>query len=137
VTNAAAATVGTGFDLTYTITAGNNGPDAATKVVVTDAVPAGSTFVSVLTSAGTCTSPSVGGTGTVRCTIGNLAVSATATVTLTVKVEAAAGKEVTDTAHISAGLPQNLRSPRFVHSSMSSLPILLLCSRRTQNHWNS
>jgi uncharacterized repeat protein (TIGR01451 family) len=37
-------TVGTGFDLTYTITAGNNGPDAATKVVVTDAVPAGSTL---------------------------------------------------------------------------------------------
>jgi uncharacterized repeat protein (TIGR01451 family) len=102
VTNAAPKSVVTGTDLTYTITAVNNGPDAASHVVVSDAVPAGSTFVSVITSAGSCTSPVVGGTGTVRCTIGNLAVSATATVTLTVSVNAAAGTILTDTAHISA-----------------------------------
>ncbi len=102
VTNAAAATVPTGTELTYTITAGNNGPDAATKVVVTDAVPTGSTFASVSTSSGTCTSPGVGDTGTVRCTIGNLGVSATATVTLTVNVTAAAGHQVNDTARVSA-----------------------------------
>ncbi len=102
VTNAAAATVPTGTPLTYTITAGNNGPDAATKVVVTDAVPAGTTFASVSTSAGTCTSPGVGDTGTVRCSIGTLASSATATVTLTVNVTAAKGHEIKDTARISA-----------------------------------
>jgi len=102
VTNAAAATVPTGTPLTYTITAGNNGPDAATKVVVTDAVPAGTTFASVSTSAGTCTSPGVGDTGTVRCSIGTLASSATATVTLTVNVTAARGHEIKDTARISA-----------------------------------
>jgi uncharacterized repeat protein (TIGR01451 family) len=102
VTNAAPKSVVTGADLVYTITAVNNGPDAASKVVVTDAVPAGSTFVSVITSAGACTSPVVGGTGTVRCTIGNLAVSATATVTLTVNVNAAARTILTGTARISA-----------------------------------
>jgi len=102
VTNSASASVATGADLTYTITAGNNGPDTAAKVAVTDAVPAGSTFVSVSTSAGTCKSPVVGGTGTVSCSIGSLVASDTATVTLTVKVTAAPGKEVTDTARISA-----------------------------------
>jgi uncharacterized repeat protein (TIGR01451 family) len=102
VTDAAAATVPTGTQLTYTITAVNNGPDPATRVVVSDAVPTGSTFANVSTSSGTCTSPGVGDTGTVRCTIGNLAVSSTATVTLTVNVTAAAGHTVTDTARISA-----------------------------------
>jgi len=102
VTNAAPTNVRTGADLTYTITAGNNGPDAAGKVVVSDTLPTGTTFVSVSTSAGTCTSPAVGGTGAVRCTIGGLAVSATATVTLTVNVNAVRGTILTDTANISA-----------------------------------
>jgi len=38
----------------------------------------------------------------VTCTIGDLAVSATVTVTLKVKVNAAAGMQVSDTARISA-----------------------------------
>jgi hypothetical protein len=66
-------------------------------VVVSDSVPVGSTFASVSTTAGTCT-----GTATVRCAIGDLAVNGTAIVTLTVNVTAAAGKEVKDTASISA-----------------------------------
>lgn len=102
VTNAAAKSVATGAELTYTITATNNGPDAASGMVVTDAVSTGSTFVSVTTSAGTCKSPGVGGTGTVSCTIGNLAVTGAAAVTLTVKATAAAGTTLTDTAHIQA-----------------------------------
>lgn len=102
LTNSAPASVDTGAKLSYTITAVNNGPDAATNVAVVDAVPAGSTFASVSTTAGTCTSPGVGDTGTVRCVIGNLAVNGTAIVTLTVNVTAAAGKEVVDTARISA-----------------------------------
>jgi len=102
LTNSAASSAPTGTPLTYTITATNNGPDAATKVVVTDTVPAGSTFASVTTSSGTCTSPGVGDTGAVRCTVGDLAVNAAATVTLTVSVTAAKGKELKDTARISA-----------------------------------
>jgi uncharacterized repeat protein (TIGR01451 family) len=102
VTNSAPKTVATGADLTYTITAGNNGPDTAPGVVVTDTVPAGSTFVSVTTSAGTCKSPAPGGTGTISCSIGSLVASDTATVTLTVKVDAAVGTILTDTARIYA-----------------------------------
>jgi uncharacterized repeat protein (TIGR01451 family) len=102
VTNSAPKGVVTGTDLTYTITAANNGPDAASKVVVSDTLPAGSTFVSVTPSAGTCTAPAVGGTGAVVCSLGSLAVSGTATVTLTVNVNAVAGTILTDTAFIRA-----------------------------------
>ena len=35
-----------GDDVTYTITLTNNGPDAATGVLLTDTLPAGATFVS-------------------------------------------------------------------------------------------
>ena len=102
VTNSAPKTVVTGTDLVYTITAGNNGPDAASSVVVSDTVPSGATFASVTTSVGTCTSPVAGGTGTVSCSIGSLAVGDTATVTLTVNVNAVAGTILTDTALIRA-----------------------------------
>jgi uncharacterized repeat protein (TIGR01451 family) len=102
VTNSAPKTVATGADLTYTITAANNGPDAASRVVVSDTLPTGTTFVSVTPSAGTCTAPAVGGTGAVVCSLGSLAVSGTATVTLTVNVNAVKGTILTDTAVIRA-----------------------------------
>jgi uncharacterized repeat protein (TIGR01451 family) len=102
VTNSAPTSVDTGSNLTYVITGSNNGPDAATKVVISDTVPNGSTFVSVTTTSGTCTSPKVGGTGKVSCTASSLADSAMFTVTLTVNVDAAAGKTISDTAEISS-----------------------------------
>jgi len=101
LTNSAPTTVATGADLTYTITAVNNGPDPASRVTVSDTIPTGSTFVSVTPSAGTCTAPPVGGTGAVVCSLGSLAVSDTGTVTLTVKATAAVGTILTDTARIS------------------------------------
>jgi len=42
----------TGSNVTYTITVNNNRPEAATSVVVTDLLPAGTTFVSCSASAG-------------------------------------------------------------------------------------
>jgi uncharacterized repeat protein (TIGR01451 family) len=102
LTNAAPTSVATGADLTYTITALNNGPDAASSVTISDAVTTGSTFVSVSTTSGSCTSPAVGATGTVKCSIGDVVDGGTAIVTLTVKVTAAAGKVVKDTASIAA-----------------------------------
>ena len=102
LTNSAPTHVDTGAELSYTITAVNNGPDPASKVVVVDAVPAGSTFASVSTTSGTCTSPAAGATGKVTCSIGGLAVNGTAIVTLTVNVTAAAGTILKDTADISA-----------------------------------
>jgi uncharacterized repeat protein (TIGR01451 family) len=101
LTNSAPASVATGSELTYTITALNDGPDAASKVSVTDTVPTGTTFASVTTTSGTCKAPDPGAAGKVTCSIGSLAVNASAIVTLTVNVTAAAGSEIKDKAVIS------------------------------------
>ena len=68
-----------GENLTYTYTVGNAGPNDAAGVTLTDVLPAGVSFVSSSTSAGSCS-----GAATVTCTIGALANGATATVTVVV-----------------------------------------------------
>ncbi len=65
-----------GGNVTYTLTAANNGPSAATGVTITDTLPASVTFVSA--SSGCANSG-----GTVTCTIGTLASGATASRTIT------------------------------------------------------
>src|SRR5207237_7382796 len=77
ITKTAPATATTGTNFSYTLTAKNNGPSAATGIVVTDTLPAGVTFVSA--SSG-CTNAS----GTVTCNVGSLASGASATFTITV-----------------------------------------------------
>jgi uncharacterized repeat protein (TIGR01451 family) len=84
-----------GQTLTYTITASNNGPVAATGVKVTDVLPAGVTFVSAAPSAGSCS-----GTSTITCTIGALANGGSATITIAVTPTSVGA--VTNTASISA-----------------------------------
>ncbi len=94
-----------GANLTYTITVANAGPNAAQSVSLTDTLPAGTTFVSLTAPAGfSCTTPAVGGNGTVTCTIASLAAGATQTFTLIVQVGAsvAAGTVISNTATVSA-----------------------------------
>jgi uncharacterized repeat protein (TIGR01451 family) len=86
------ALVTEGHDLTYHLAATNNGPAAATGVVVSDTLPANSTFVSA--SAG-CTAAA----GVVTCTVGNLASGASAAFDITVTA-GSAGTSLTDTASI-------------------------------------
>jgi uncharacterized repeat protein (TIGR01451 family) len=75
--------VALGDDIVYTITALNEGPNAATSVIVTDEVPLGTSFVSAVASQGDCTEES----GLVTCSLGSLLVDGEATVTLTVEAE--------------------------------------------------
>jgi uncharacterized repeat protein (TIGR01451 family) len=70
--------VAVGGSVIYTVTVTNNGPAPAAGVVLTDALPAGETYVSATTSQGTA---SVSG-GTVTADLGNLGVGASATVTI-------------------------------------------------------
>ena len=66
-------------NVTYTITVMNNGALSAQNVAITDAFPAGVSFVSATTSVGTCT-----GTTTVTCNLGTMANQAKATITIVV-----------------------------------------------------
>ena len=68
-----------GVNLSYRITATNNGPGAATNVVVIDTLPAGITFVSATATQGSCN-----GSGPVNCNLGGLAVGSSAIVTIVV-----------------------------------------------------
>ena len=69
-----------GSNVTFTITATNNGPSNATGVKVADNLPLGYTFVSATPSAGTWSGPTW--------TIGNLDNGASATLTIVAKVNA-------------------------------------------------
>src|SRR5262249_6639067 len=96
ITKTAPATVAAGQQFTYTLAVHNGGPNDATGVAVTDTLPAGVTFVSASTG---CTNAS----GTVTCTVGNLANGANATITIVVTAPSTAGT-ITNTAPV-AGQP--------------------------------
>jgi uncharacterized repeat protein (TIGR01451 family) len=83
-----------GGNVVFTIVASNNGPVAATGVVVTEILPAGLTYVSHTTSTGPY-NPVSGAWG-----IGSLAVSGTETLTVTATVNGMAVPQVTNAAFI-------------------------------------
>jgi uncharacterized repeat protein (TIGR01451 family) len=87
-----------GDNLTYTATVTNNGPAAATGVTLTDTLPAGVTFVSATPTQGSC----VNSSGAVTCSIGALANSASATVTIVVTPTATG--TITNTVNVAANL---------------------------------
>jgi uncharacterized repeat protein (TIGR01451 family) len=96
-----------GSYLTYFIELKNHGPDAASAVTLTDAIPAGTTFVSLTQSYGptfTCTHPSAGGTGTVTCTRASLAAWALAKFRLVVEVDESvpAGTSISNVAAVTS-----------------------------------
>ncbi len=72
----ATQTLGDG-NITWTMVVTNNGPSADTGVTIADPMPAGNTFVSAAASKGTCTGGAI-----LNCTIGNMAVGETVTITL-------------------------------------------------------
>ncbi len=99
------ATVSYSNNISYTQVVTNLGPAASGLATFTDTIPAGTTFVSFTTPTGwTCTGvPATGGTGTISCTILSLAVNATASFPLVVKVSQPTGTaptSITNTAYI-------------------------------------
>src|SRR5205814_5063863 len=90
-----------GTELTYTIGATNNGPSDAGTVTLTDAIPAQTTFVRLTNGGWDCgtTTPTIGGTGTLTCTIPSLASGApSAILTLVVKLNSNASGTMNNTA---------------------------------------
>ena len=102
--------VAPGQDIKYEITLSNSGPNAARDVVLSDAIPPGTTFVSATQKGGpafTISTPAVGGTGNFQATAATLPRQEGATFELVVKVAsgAANGSTVSNTANSSASTP--------------------------------
>jgi uncharacterized repeat protein (TIGR01451 family) len=102
--NLATSIVGTpdpvtaGNDVQYNVTVKNNGTAAVPAVQVTDALPAGTTFVSA-TAPSACI-----GTGPVTCQLGTIGSGASATATIVVRTAAGSGgTTVTDSATTTPG----------------------------------
>ncbi len=72
-------------DITYTFVSKNGSTTNADNVIVTEVLPAGTTFVSV--KGATCTTPAVGMAGTVTCNLGSLPANGTQTFMLTVHID--------------------------------------------------
>ncbi|HXY43294.1 MAG TPA: hypothetical protein VEH29_03830, partial [Acidimicrobiales bacterium] len=87
-----------GTEITYTIGLTSAGPDAAAGVVVTDPLPAGTTFVSSSTATGSLVNPPVGTNGTVTWTVGTFAAGDSATASIVVLVTDSASGTITNTA---------------------------------------
>jgi uncharacterized repeat protein (TIGR01451 family) len=86
-----------GGTITYTVVVANNGPETATGVELTDALPTGVTYVSSTTTQGTYSD------ATGVWTVGSVSTSASATLTLTVTVDAGTGgSTITNIASITA-----------------------------------
>src|SRR5438093_76531 len=111
--------VGAGANLTYTIAYTNSGATGATGVVITDTVPANTTFVSA-TAGGTLA------TGVVTWSVGNLAAGASGSVQMVVRVASplANGTSITNSTY---NIDSNETSPvsgASVSTAVTSAPIL-------------
>src|SRR5947209_592187 len=102
----AASEVGTvGSNGAFGIVVTNFGPDTAQNVTFTEPVPSNTTFVSFTQTGGptfTCTTPNVGDTGSVSCSITSLAKDAAASFSFVYQVASAGGGNVSNTATVSS-----------------------------------
>ena len=109
------AQVVTGDTFSYTIQVANAGPDQARAVTVTDALPAGVSFIGATPSVGSCAEASA----TVSCALGTLANDASASIGIKVHADALTGTDpivVSNTASVSSDRPDqdpndNVSSP--------------------------
>jgi uncharacterized repeat protein (TIGR01451 family) len=107
VTNSASPSVVLpGGTITYTQMVTNNGPFDAVNGVFSEAIPANTTFQSIVTPTGwTCTTPAVGATGNISCTNPDFANAGSSTFTVAVQVNAGTtgGTQIVDVANIISG----------------------------------
>ncbi|GAA1056851.1 hypothetical protein GCM10017608_11330 [Agromyces luteolus] len=119
-----------GTEITYTLSIANGGPSTATGVVVTDAVSSGVTIVSVTGSNGASCNAGVPGDAAQpsRCSFGNLAPSATRTMTVVVRILPGFTGELHDDARVESqtfddDLIDNLDTVTTVVSASADLSI--------------
>jgi uncharacterized repeat protein (TIGR01451 family) len=105
------ATAMAGDDLTYVLTVANGGPSDGSDVALSDALPSGTTFVSVAQTSGpaaTIVAPAVGAGGVVTASWASFATGGTATFDVVVNIGASvvAGDTITNTATVTEGASQ-------------------------------
>jgi uncharacterized repeat protein (TIGR01451 family) len=113
--------VAAGSTVTYTITVTNNGPDDATAVTVTDALPATTSLVAATPTSGTCS-----GTGPVVCDIGNLNNGEIAIVTIVVTTTPVAGTLVNNVSVLAAQTDPNPSNNTSTEHTVAALPNLVI-----------
>lgn len=105
VTKTAPATAIAGTNFDYSVTIINNGPEAATNVVLSDPLPAQTEFLAAAAAGGwSCTTPPVGSGGTITCSKATMAIAESATFTFTVRLcpEVTCGTAVPNTVSASS-----------------------------------
>jgi uncharacterized repeat protein (TIGR01451 family) len=116
--------VNTGATITYTQTLTNNGPDAAANAKIVESIGSGVTFQSVAAPAGfNCTTPAVGGTGTITCTTASMANGATASFTIVVNVTATSGAIVNTVTGSSDAFDVNLTNNTAIATTTINTPL--------------
>ena len=113
-----------GYDVAYTFTVTNNGPDPASGVVLTNLLPAGVTVVSLSSSLGT---PVMQGQS-IRCEFGNLAAGGVAS--MTVILTSSTQGTLTDIAAVSG----NDSDPNLSNNSVTSqVQVVMASAQVVQN----
>ena len=112
VKTAAPTVVTPGGNVTWTLVARNNGPDAADNVVIVDNLPSTLTLVSFTSPAGwDCSGTVTGNPGKLSCTKPTMGLNESATFTLTTTVAAAAaGTTIDNTAVVSTSTNESTTS---------------------------
>jgi uncharacterized repeat protein (TIGR01451 family) len=96
----------TGQNLSYTIDYVSHGPESDPDVVITDQLPAGTTFVSC-SGGGPCTAPPVGSGGTVTLKLNNAGTFLGVNFTIVVKVTAPGGTKLVNTVTVAGGVTED------------------------------
>jgi len=107
--------VSAGAQLTYAITATNNGPSNASVVTLTTSIPTNTTFVGLDAPDGwTCTTPGVGDIGPITCTAPQVGLG---NVTFTLRVRVKQGTPVGTTITLNAGIASATTDPNSANNA--------------------
>src|SRR5262249_40364358 len=109
-----------GNQLTYTLTATNNGPSNATGVTIVDTLPSGVSFVS---TTGATSDTILGQTLTLN--VGNLTAGASSTITVIVNVASTTSGTIANTAVVSGDEPETtLANNTATVSTQVTVPVI-------------
>ena len=104
-----------GSTITYQLTLKNQGPNSATGVVLTDLLPAETSYVT-----GSATAGELAGTGPVKLDLGNLAPGASVGVTLTVRLNSSGSGTVLNSASVTATISDPVGANNVAAAATSS-----------------